>query len=760
MTDRQDEAALAYHSGPTPGKIAITPTKPLMTQRDLALAYSPGVAAASRAIVADPARVRDLTARGNLVAVITNGTAVLGLGAIGPLAAKPVMEGKAVLFKKFAGLDAIDIEIAENDPDRLIDIIAALEPSFGAINLEDIKAPECFQVETELKARMKIPVFHDDQHGTAIIVAAAVVNWLKISGRKLADVKLVASGAGAAAITCMDLLVSMGLPVGNVTVTDIVGVVYQGRTELMDPRKARYAIDTNARTLGEVIAGADIFLGLSAGGVMTQDMVAAMAPNPLVLALANPTPEILPELVRAVRPDAIIATGRSDYPNQVNNVLCFPFIFRGALDVGATTINEEMKLACVHALAELAMVEASDVVATAYGGEPSAFGPDYLIPKPFDPRLILKLAPAVAKAAMDSGVATRPIADFDAYTEKLGQIVFRSSLVMRPLFTRAKRAPKRIIYAEGEEEKILRAAQVVVDEGLARPVLVGRAEVVRVRMKRLGLRMRLGEQFDLVDPENDRRYNEYWRDYHRLMERRGTSPAQARTVLRTSTTVIAAMLLRKGEGDAMVCGTIGQYHRHFRHIMSVIGLKQGVRTAAALSVVVLEDRPLFMCDTYISYDPSPSHIAEMTVMAAEQVRRFGLAPKVALLSHSDFGTHDDPPAEKTRRALVEISALAPDLEIEGEMAADSALSEEIRKEIFPNSRLKGSANLLIMPTLDAANIAVNMLKVVGEAQPIGPILLGAAKPVHILTPSVTVRGVVNMSAVATVDAQVAQGQPG
>ena len=758
MTDSLDEAALAYHSSPTPGKIAITPTKPLMTQRDLALAYSPGVAAASRAIVADPARVRDLTARGNLVAVITNGTAVLGLGAIGPLAAKPVMEGKAVLFKKFAGLDAIDIEIDENDPDRLINIIAALEPSFGAINLEDIKAPECFQVETELKRRMKIPVFHDDQHGTAIIVAAAVVNWLKISGRKLADVKLVASGAGAAAITCMDLLVSMGLPVGNVTVTDIVGVVYQGRTELMDPRKARYAIDTNARTLGEVIGGADIFLGLSAGGVMTQEMVAAMAPNPLVLALANPTPEILPELVRAVRPDAVIATGRSDYPNQVNNVLCFPFIFRGALDVGATAINEEMKLACVHALAELAMVEASDVVATAYGGETPAFGPDYLIPKPFDPRLILKLAPAVAKAAMDSGVATRPIADFDAYTEKLGRIVFRSALVMRPLFTRAKRAPKRIIYAEGEEEKILRAAQVVVDEGLARPVLVGRAEVVRVRMKRLGLRMRLGEHFDLVDPENDRRYNEYWRDYHQLMERRGTSPAQARTVLRTSTTVIAAMLLRKGEGDAMICGTIGQYHRHFRHVMSVIGLKRGVRTAAALSVVVLDDRPLFMCDTYISYDPSPSHIAEMTVMAAEQVRRFGLAPKVALVSHSDFGTHDDPPAEKMRRALVEISALAPDLEIEGEMAADSALSEEIRKEIFPNSRLKGSANLLIMPTLDAANIAVNMLKVVGEAQPIGPILLGAAKPVHILTPSVTVRGVVNMSAVATVDAQVAQDQ--
>ena len=757
MSDSLDDAALAYHTSPTPGKISITPTKPLMTQRDLALAYSPGVAAASRAIAADPAQASRLTARGNLVAVITNGTAVLGLGAIGPLAAKPVMEGKAVLFKKFAGLDAIDIEIAENDPAKLIDIIASLEPSFGAINLEDIKAPECFEVESALKQRMKIPVFHDDQHGTAIIVAAAVVNWLKISGRKLADVKLVASGAGAAALTCMDLLVSMGLPVENVTVTDIVGVVYKGRTELMDPRKARYAVETNARTLGEVIAGADIFLGLSAGGVMTQEMVAAMARGPLVLALANPTPEILPELVKAVRPDAIVATGRSDYPNQVNNVLCFPFIFRGALDVGATAINEAMKLACVHALAELAMVEASDVVATAYGEQPPAFGADYLIPKPFDPRLILKLAPAVAQAAMDSGVATRPIADFDAYRESLGRIVFRSALVMRPLFNRAKRAPKRIIYAEGEEEKVLRAAQVVVDEGLARPVLVGRAEIVKVRMKRLGLRIQPGEEFDLVDPENDRRYNEYWRDYHQIMERHGTSPALARTVLRTSSTVIAAMLLRKGEGDAMVCGTIGQYRRHLRHVMSVIGLKPGARTAAALSVVVIDDRPLFMCDTYVSYDPSPSHIAEMTVMAAEQVRRFGLEPKVALLSHSDFGTHDDPPAEKMRRALVEISALAPELEIEGEMAADSALSEEIRKEIFPNSRLKGSANLLIMPTLDAANIAVNMLKVVGEAQPIGPILLGAAKPVHILTPSVTVRGIVNMSAVATVDAQVAQG---
>jgi malate dehydrogenase (oxaloacetate-decarboxylating)(NADP+) len=756
MTDSLDEAALAYHKFPPPGKISITPTKPLMTQRDLALAYSPGVAAASRAIVADPSQVSNLTARGNLVAVITNGTAVLGLGAIGPLAAKPVMEGKAVLFKKFAGLDAIDIEIDQNDPGKLIDIIAALEPSFGAINLEDIKAPECFEVETELKRRMKIPVFHDDQHGTAIIVAAAIVNWLRISNRKLADVKLVASGAGAAAITCMDLLVTMGLPVENVTVTDLVGVVYKGRTELMDPRKARYAVDTNARTLGEVIGGADIFLGLSAGGVMTQEMVQAMAPNPLVLALANPTPEILPELVKAVRPDAIMATGRSDYPNQVNNVLCFPFIFRGALDVGATTINEEMKLACVNALAELAMAEGSDIVAAAYGETPPSFGPEYLIPKPFDPRLILKLAPAVAQAAMDSGVATRPIVDFEAYQEQLGQFVFRSGLVMRPLFVRAKRDPKRIVYAEGEEERVLRAVQVVVDEAFARPILVGRADVVKARIERLGLRIRPETHFDLVDPDFDRRYSEYWRDYHEIMERRGTSPAQARTVLRTSNTVIAAMLLRKGEGDAMVCGAIGQYQRHFRHVMNVIGLRRGVRTAAALSVLVLPAGPIFVCDTYVSPDPSASEIAEMTILAAEQIRRFGLEPKVALVSHSDFGTHDDPPSAKMRRALIEIQLLDPDLEIEGEMNADAALSEDIRNDIFPNSRLKGAANLLVMPTLDAANIAFNMMKVLGEAQPIGPILLGAAKPAHILTPSATPRGIVNISAIATVDAQVAE----
>jgi malate dehydrogenase (oxaloacetate-decarboxylating)(NADP+) len=755
MEDSLKDAALAYHATTPPGKIEVTPTKPLMTQRDLALAYSPGVAAASRAIAADPAEVSRLTSRGNLVAVITNGTAVLGLGAIGPLAAKPVMEGKAVLFKKFSGLDAIDIEIAENDPAKLVDIIAALEPSFGAINLEDIKAPECFEVESALKARMKIPVFHDDQHGTSIIVAAAVVNWLRITGRKMADVKLVASGAGAAALTCLDLLVSIGLPAENVWVTDIAGVVYAGRTELMDPRKARYAKETNARTLAEIIPGADLFLGLSAGNVLKPEMLATMAERPLVMALANPDPEIMPEVAKATRPDAIVATGRSDYPNQVNNVLCFPFIFRGALDVGATAINEAMKVACVHALAELALAEGSDIVATAYGEEAPVFGPDYLIPKPFDPRLILKLAPAVAKAAMDSGVATRPITDFDAYRERLVQFVYRSGLVMRPLFARAKRAPKRIIYAEGEEERVLRAVQVVVDEGIGRPVLVGRADVVKGRIGRLGLRIRPDEHFVLVDPDYDPRYGEYWRDYHRLMERRGTSPAQARTVLRTSNTVIAAMLLRRGEGDAMVCGTIGQYQRHLRHVLSVIGLKQDVRTAAALSVLVLPTGPIFVCDTYVSYDPDPGAIAGMTVMAAEHVRRFGLTPKVAVLSHSNFGTHEDPPAAKMRQAMAMIETLAPDLEIEGEMHADAALSEEIRSAIFPHSRLKGPANLLVMPTLDAANIAFNMLKVLGEAQPIGPILLGAAKPAHIVTPSVTARGIVNISTVAVVDAQVA-----
>jgi malate dehydrogenase (oxaloacetate-decarboxylating)(NADP+) len=754
MSESLFDSALAYHTQLPYGKIAIVPTKPLTTQRDLALAYSPGVAAACEAIVANPAEASRMTARGNLVAVITNGTAVLGLGAIGPLAAKPVMEGKAVLFKKFSGLDAIDIEIAENDPDRLVEVIAALEPSFGGINLEDIKAPECFIVEQKLRARMKIPVFHDDQHGTAIIVAAAVTNWLRITGRKLNEFRMVSSGAGAAAIACMDLLVDMGVPVENITVTDVAGVVYEGRNEHMDPRKERFAQKTSARTLADVIDGADMFLGLSAAGVVKPEMIKNMARQPLILALANPTPEIMPELVREVRPDAIMATGRSDYPNQVNNVLCFPFVFRGALDVGATTINEAMKIACVHALADLALVEASDVVATAYGGETASFGPDYLIPKPFDPRLITQLAPAVAKAAMDSGVATRPITDFDTYREQLEQFVFRSGLVMRPMFSRAKAAPKRVCYAEGEEERVLRAVQVVVDENLARPLLVGRTEVVERRIEKLGLRIRRGDHFDLVDPESDPRYPEYCKSYHEFMARRGVSPAHARQLMRTNTTVIGSMLLRKSECDALVCGTIGQYQRHLKHVLDVIGLARGVKKAAALNVLILDKGTFFIVDTYVSYDPSPAEIAEATLLAAEQVRRFGLEPRVAMLSHSNFGTHDDPPARKMRDALGEVLARDPDLEVEGEMHADAAVSEEIREAIFPHSKLRGCANLLVMPTLDAANISFNLLKVLSEGLSIGPILLGAQRPVHILTPSVTVRGIVNISAIACVDAQV------
>ncbi|WP_207484281.1 NADP-dependent malic enzyme [Arenibaculum pallidiluteum] len=760
MSDNLRDAALDYHRRPSPGKIAVTPTKPLTTQRDLALAYSPGVAAACEAIVADPAEASTVTARGNLVAVITNGTAVLGLGAIGPLASKPVMEGKGVLFKKFAGIDVFDIEIAETDPEKLVDIVAALEPTFGGINLEDIKAPECFYVESKLRERMKIPVFHDDQHGTAIVVAAAVTNALRLVGKRLDQVKLVASGAGAAALACLDLLVDMGLPVANVWVTDIAGVVYEGRTELMDPRKARYAQSTEARTLAEVIVGADIFLGLSAPRVLKPEMVAGMAAQPLILALANPTPEIMPEEVKAVRPDAIIATGRSDYPNQVNNVLCFPFIFRGALDVGATAINEAMKIAAVEAIAGLAMAEPSDVVAAAFGGQPTSFGPEYLIPKPFDPRLIVEVAPAVAKAAMESGVATRPIKDFRVYRDGLNEFVFKSGLMMRPVFARAKQDPRRIVYAEGEDERVLRAVQAAVDENLARPVLIGRREVVARRIERMGLRLKLGEQVELCDPEDDPRYPEYWQLYHAIMERRGISPDAARTVVRTSTSVIAALMLRRGEVDAMLCGTIGKYSAHVKAVREIIGLRQGVNLPAALSGLILEKGTFFLCDTYVTPDPTPAQIAEMTLLAAEEVRRFGLVPKVALLSHSSFGSHDDDEANKMRLALAEILRRAPDLEVEGEMHADAALDEGIRARIFPNSRLKGIANLLIMPTLDAANIAMNMLKVTGGATTVGPILLGPAKPAHILTPSVTVRGILNMTALATVDAQIhaAEGQ--
>jgi malate dehydrogenase (oxaloacetate-decarboxylating)(NADP+) len=747
------DIALEYHRRPVPGKLAITATKPLANQRDLALAYSPGVAAACEAIVADPAEAATVTARANLVAVITNGTAVLGLGAIGPLAAKPVMEGKAVLFKKFAGIDVFDIEIAERDPDKLVDIIAALEPTFGGINLEDIKAPECFEIERKLRERLKIPVFHDDQHGTAIIVGAAILNALRVVGKPIEKVKLVASGAGAAALACLDLLVDLGLKLENIWVTDILGVVYKGRKEQMDPRKERYARDTNARALADVIGGADIFLGLSAPRVLKPEMVAKMSERPIILALANPVPEIMPDEVKAVRPDAIIATGRSDYPNQVNNVLCFPFIFRGALDVGATTINEAMKIAAVKALADLALAEASDVVAAAYGGEAPAFGAENLIPKPFDPRLILQVAPAVARAAMDSGVATRPIVDFNAYRQRLTQFVFRSGLVMTPVFVRAKGDPKRIVYAEGEEERVLRAAQQVIDEGIAKPILIGRTEVVETRLERLGLRLKPGRDFELVNPQSDPRYPEYWKLYHTLMERRGTSPDFARQIVRTRNSVIAALMVRRGEADAMLCGTIGQFQRHLRHLINVLGKDPQVHEVAALNLLILSRGTFFIVDTHVTPEPSAEAIAEMTIMAAREVRRFGIEPKVALLSHSSFGSADTATAIRMREALALVQQRCPALEVEGEMHGDSAVSEEIRNRIFPNARLKGSANLLVMPTLDAANIAFNLLKTLGDGLSVGPMLLGLAQPAHILTPSVTVRGIVNMTALCVVDAQ-------
>jgi malate dehydrogenase (oxaloacetate-decarboxylating)(NADP+) len=752
MAEDLREAALAYHRLPRPGKIEVAPIKPLGNQRDLALAYSPGVAAACEAIVDDPKEAATVTARGNLVAVITNGSAVLGLGNIGPLAAKPVMEGKSVLFKKFAGIDVFDIELQESDPDKLTDIIAALEPTFGGINLEDIKAPECFEVEAALRERMSIPVFHDDQHGTAIIVSAAIFNALRLLDKKFAEVKLVCSGAGAAALACLDLLLTLGLKRENVWVTDIHGVVYEGREAEMDRWKAKYAQKTNARTLGDVIEGADIFLGLSAPGVLKPEMVKRMADPPVILALANPIPEIMPEEAREVAPDAILATGRSDYPNQVNNVLCFPFIFRGALDVGATHINEAMKTACVKALADLAHAETSEVVAKAYG-ESRGFGRDYLIPRPFDPRLMLRLAPAVARAAMDSGVATRPIEDFDAYHQKLSEFVFRSGLLMKPVFERARQDPKRIIYAEGEDERILRAAQVVIDEGLARPILIGRPDVVENRIERLGLRMRLGEDVEIINPQSDPRYDTYWQTYHSLMERRGVQPDGARTVVRTNTTAIAALALYLGDADAMLCGVEGTYHWHLRHVSSVIGKADGVRDLSALSLLITPQGTYFLTDTYVTQDPSAEEIVEMTLQAAGAVRAFGIEPKIALLSHANFGNADSPSANRMRKAVRLLHHDHPDLEVEGEMHADAALSEDIRGRIFPNSRLKGAANLLVLPTLDAANISMNLAKILGEGLPVGPLLLGSRQPAHILTPSVTARGVVNMSAVAVVDAQ-------
>jgi len=754
MLDDLKKNALEYHRWPTPGKLEVSATKPLATQRDLALAYTPGVAAVCEAIVENPAEVRNLTARGNLVAVITNGTAVLGLGNIGPLAAKPVMEGKAVLFKKFAGIDVFDIEINELDPDKLVDIIASLEPTFGGINLEDIKAPECFYVERKLRERMKIPVFHDDQHGTAIIVGAAIVNGLKVVGKNIGEVKLVVSGAGAAALACLDMLVALGMKMSNIWVTDIAGVVYAGRVEEMDPNKARYAQPTTARKLGEVIADADIFLGLSAGGVLKQEMVKQMAANPLILALANPTPEITPEAVREVRSDAVIATGRSDYPNQVNNVLCFPFIFRGALDVGATTINEAMKLAAVLAIAELAQAEQSDVVAMAYGENASGFGKDYLIPKPFDPRLIAKVAPAVAKAAMDSGVATSPITDWPAYLQRLDQFVYQSGLIMKPVFSKAKQAPKRIVYAEGEDERVMRAVQVVLDEKLAHPILIGRPAVIEKRIEKFGLRMKAGIDFEIINPEWDERYRDYWQAYFKLTARRGVSEQYAKIEMRRRLTLIGAMMMHKGHADGMICGTFGTHSLHLHYVEQVIGRRAGVKHLYAMNVLMLPTRTVFICDTYVNPDPTPEQIAEMTILAAEEMRRFGVVPKVALLSHSSFGTSCEPSAVKMRTALALITAQAPDLEVEGEMHGDAALSAEVRGRAMPDSRLKGEANLLIMPTLDAANISFNLLKTAsGGGITIGPILLGAAMPVHIVTPTATVRRIINMTALAVVDAQ-------
>ena len=746
-------AALDYHRYPRPGKISVTPTKVLTNQRDLSLAYSPGVAAACDAIVADPGEAATLTARSNLIGVVTNGTAVLGLGNIGPLAAKPVMEGKAVLFKKFAGIDVFDLEINEPDADKLIDMIAALEPTFGGINLEDIKAPECFYIESRLRERMKIPVFHDDQHGTAIVVGAAVLNGLHLQGKALNGVKVVTSGAGAAALACLDLLVMLGIPVENIWVTDIEGVVYEGRTVLMDPIKSRYAKKTDARTLGEVIADADVLLGLSAGGVVKPDMVAKMAPNPLILALANPTPEILPEEVRKVRSDAIIATGRSDYSNQVNNVLCFPFIFRGALDVGATTISDEMKLAAVKAIAELARAEQSDIVASAYGEKVSGFGPDYIIPRPFDPRLIVKIAPAVAEAGMASGVATRPITDWEAYRTQLNNFVWQSGLIMKPVFAAARKAPKRIIFAEGESEKVLRAVQTVVDEGLARPILIGRPDVVEKNIERFGLRMQADQDFELVNPDSDPRFKELWTHYHELMERRGVSVEYAKKEVRRRTTLIGSLMLKFGYADGLICGTYGMHAIHREFVETVIGRRPGVKTLYTLNVLNLPGRTLFLADTYVNYDPSAEQVVEMTVLAAAEMQRFGVEPRVALLSHSSFGAAQSPTAEKMRTAMQILHTEHPELQVEGEMHGDAAIDAELRTQIFPNARMRESANLLIFPTLDAANIAFNLLKMAaGEGMTIGPILLGAAKPVHILTPSATVRRIINMTALATVEA--------
>ncbi|CNK25402.1 bifunctional malic enzyme oxidoreductase/phosphotransacetylase [Yersinia frederiksenii] len=755
MDEQLKQSALDFHQYPTPGKIQVSPTKPLATQRDLALAYSPGVAAPCLEIAADPLAAYKYTARGNLVAVISNGTAVLGLGNIGALAGKPVMEGKGVLFKKFSGIDVFDIEVDEHNPDKLIDIIASLEPTFGGINLEDIKAPECFYIEQKLRERMKIPVFHDDQHGTAIICTAAVLNGLRVVKKEISDVKLVVSGAGAASIACLNLLVALGLKQHNITVCDSKGVIYKGREANMEQTKAAYAIEDNGqRTLGDAIPDADIFLGCSGPGVLTPDMVKTMAPSPLILALANPEPEILPPLAKAVRPDAIICTGRSDYPNQVNNVLCFPFIFRGALDVGATTINEEMKLACVHAIADLALAEQSDVVASAYGEQDLSFGPEYIIPKPFDPRLIVKIAPAVAKAAMDSGVATRPITDFSAYIEKLTEFVYKTNLFMKPIFSQAKKEMKRVVLAEGEEERVLHATQELVSQGLAYPILIGRPSVIETRLKKLGLHITAGRDFEVVNNESDPRFNEYWHEYYQIMKRRGISQEQARRAVIGNPTLIGSIMVHRGEADAMICGTIGTYHEHYDVVEKVFGFREGAHVAGAMNALLLPTGNTFIADTYVNDDPTPEQLAEITLMAAETVRRFGIEPKVALLSHSSFGSSDCPAARKMRRTLELVNQMAPELEIDGEMHGDAALVPSIRHDLMPDSPLKGAANILIMPNMEAARISYNLLRVTSsEGVTVGPVLMGVAKPIHILTQIASVRRIVNMVALAVVEAQ-------
>ncbi len=754
MPDTFDNAAMDYHEMPTPGKLAIVATKRMDTQRDLALAYSPGVAIACHAIVADPRKAATVTARQNLVAVITNGSAVLGLGNIGPLASKPVMEGKAVLFKKFSGIDVFDIEIDETDPEEFVKTVARLEPTFGGINLEDIKAPECFVIEQALRERMNIPVFHDDQHGTAIIVGAAVLNGLRVVGKDLGAVRLVASGAGAAALACLNILVGLGLRRENIIVTDIAGVVYRGREELMDPWKAEYAVETEARALDEIIEGADIFLGLSAPDVLKPGMVKRMADRPLILALANPDPEILPELAKSVRPDAILATGRSDYPNQVNNVLCFPYIFRGALDVGATTINEEMKLACVRAIADLAMAESSEDVLRAYGDTPQRFGPDYLIPKPFDRRLITRIAPAVAKAAMASGVATRPIDDLDAYVEKLVQFVYSTHSVMRPVFEKAKRNPKRLVYAEGEERTVLQAAQQVIDEGIAFPLLVGRPKTIARRIEQLGLRLQAGRDCEIVNILGDERDDDYRELLHQRGRRLGISVQESKTLVRTDATVRAALMVQSGEADAMLCGTVGRFQRHLDRVRQIIGLRAGVSDFSTVTALILPTGTYFLCDTHVTPDPTAEQIVEMTLLAAAEVRAFGLRPQVALLSRSHFGTHDSPSARKMRSALQLLHERAPDLVVEGEMNGETAVSEELRMTFFGESVLKGPANLLIMPNDDSAHIAYSLLKVLGGGVAVGPILLGADRPAHIVTQTTRVRGLVNMSAVSVAEAQM------